>query len=141
MFFGGMGHLWRQPVLPQRLGQPFMTDGTVRPGDPGLSTQLGELDAGALRQRMLSRHGEINGVVHDQQALEAVRQHQGRIHPVVDQRDVEMARDDQADRLVRLPLGHPKPELLVVLPKPGNGLVPASKCGAPLASSPTVTKR
>jgi hypothetical protein len=27
-----------------------------------------------------------------------------------------------ADRLVRLPLGHPKPELLVVFPKPGNGL-------------------
>src|SRR5215207_9807670 len=33
-----------------------------------------------------------------------------------------MPRDDEPDRLVRLPLGHPKPQVLVLLPKPGDRL-------------------
>ena len=115
MLLGGMGHLGRQPVLPQRLGEPLVADSAVRPGDPGLGTEFGQLDARTLGEWMVSRHGEINRVVHDQQALDAIWQYQWRIHPVVDQGNVEMSGDDQADRLVRLPLGDPKCELLMLL--------------------------
>ena len=122
MLLSGMGHFWGQPMLPQRLGQPFVADCPVGPGDPRLGTEFGELDARPLRERMISSYCKINRVVHDQQALEAVRQYQRRIHPVVDQSNVKMSRDDQPYCLIRLPLRDPKPQLLMFLTKPGYGL-------------------
>ena len=122
MLLSGMGHLGGQPVLPQRLGQPFVADRSVGPGDPRLGTEFGELDARTLCEGMISSYCKINRVIHDQQALDAVRQYQWRIHPVVDQGNVEMSCDDQSDCLIRLPLRDPKPQLLMFLAKPGYGL-------------------
>ena len=84
--------------------------------------EFGDLDACPLGERMVSRYCEINSVVHDQQALNAIGEHQWRIHPVVDQSNVEMSRRYEPDRLVRLPLGHPKPQLRMFFSKPGHCL-------------------
>jgi hypothetical protein len=69
---------------------------------------------------MVSRYCEINSIIHDQRAVNAVREYQWRIHPVIDQSNVEMSCHDEPDRLVRLPLRHPKPQLLMFLPKLGH---------------------
>ena len=66
-----MGHLGAQPMLPQRLGQPFVADRPVRPGDPRLGTEFSELDARTLCEGMISSNCKINRVAHDQQALNA----------------------------------------------------------------------
>ena len=122
VLLSGMGHLGGQPVLTQRLGQPFVTDRSVGPGDPRLVTEFGELDARTLCEGMISSYGKINRVVHDQQAPDAVRQYQWRIHPVVDQGNVDMSCGDQADCFIRLPLRNPKPQLFMFLAQPGDGL-------------------
>jgi hypothetical protein len=68
---------------------------------------------------MVGWHSKINSVVHDQQLLDAIRQNQWRIHPVIDQSNVEVSCRDKSDRLVRLPFRHPEPQLLMFFPKPG----------------------
>ena len=122
MLFGGMGHFWDEPVLPQRLGQPLVTNCPVRPRDPGLGTEFGELDACPLASGWSAGTARSTASFMISKLLKAVREYQWRIHPVIDQSNVEMSRRDQPDRLVRLPLGHPKPQLLMFLPKPGNCL-------------------
>ena len=116
-------------MLPQRLGQPFVADRSVGPSDPLLGTEFGELDARTPRERMISSYCKIDRVVHDQQALQAVRQYQRRIHPVVDQGNVKMSRDDQPYCLIRLPLRDTKPQLLVIGAKPGYRLGKYGPCG------------
>lgn len=122
MFLSGMGYFWAQPVLSQRLSQPFVADCPVGPGDPLFGTEFGELHARPLREWVISSYCKINGVVHDQQALHAVRQYQRCIHPVVDQSNVKMSCDDQPNCFIRLPLRDPKPQLVMFGAKPGHGL-------------------
>ena len=54
--------------------------------------------------------------------LHAIRQHQWRIHPVIDQGNIKMSCDHQSGRLVGLPLGNPKPELPMFLAEPSHSL-------------------
>jgi hypothetical protein len=72
----------------------------MRPGDPGLGAQFGELDACPPGERMVSGAARSTGSFMISTRC-AVGQHQWRIHPVIDQSNIQMSRNDQAARLVQ----------------------------------------